>query len=57
MKNCNDFQIHQCIEWMREFEAAKDHGSSRLQTPQGQSCFQCKGKQCIIASKSLLLWV
>jgi len=32
MKNCNDFQVHRCIEYMRELEAAKDQGSSRLQT-------------------------
>jgi len=32
MKNCNDFQVHQCIECMRELEAAKDQGSSRLKT-------------------------
>ena len=32
MKNCNDFQVHWCIECMRELEAAKDQGSSRLQT-------------------------
>jgi len=43
MKNCNDFQVHQCMECMRELEAAKDQGSSRLQTSQGWSCFQCKG--------------
>jgi len=34
MKNCNDFQVHRCIECMRELEAAKDQGSSRLQTSQ-----------------------
>jgi len=28
---------------MRELEAAKDQGSSRMQTFQGRSCFQCKG--------------
>jgi len=27
MKNCNDFQVHRCIEYMRELEAAKDQGS------------------------------
>jgi len=43
MKNCNDFQVHRCIKCMRELEAAKDQGSSRLQTSQGRSCFQCKG--------------
>jgi len=32
MKNCNDFQVHRCIECMRELEAAKDQGPSRLQT-------------------------
>ena len=32
MKNCNDFQVHRCIECMGELEAAKDLGSSRLQT-------------------------
>ena len=29
MKNCNDFQVHRCIECMRELEAAKDQESSR----------------------------
>jgi len=43
MKNYNDFQVHRCIECMRELEAAKDQGPSRLQTTQGRSCFQCKG--------------
>jgi len=43
MKNCNDFQVHRCIECMGELEAAKDQGSSRLQTSQERSCFQCKG--------------
>ena len=43
MKNCNDFQVHRCIEWMGELEAAKDQGSSRLQTSHKRSCFQCKG--------------
>jgi len=38
MKNCNDIQVHQCIECMRELEAAKDQGSSRLQISQGRSC-------------------
>jgi len=42
MKNCNDFHVHQCIECMRELEAAKDQGSSRLQTSHRRSCFQCK---------------
>ena len=32
MKNCNDFQVHRCIECMGELEAVKDQGSSRLQT-------------------------
>jgi len=32
MKNCNDFQVHRCIESIRELEAAMDQGSSRLQT-------------------------
>jgi len=32
MKNCNDFQLHRCVECMRELEAAKDQGSSKLQT-------------------------
>jgi len=45
MKNCNDFQVHQCIDYMRELEAAKDQGSSRLQTSQRRSCFQCKGNR------------
>jgi len=31
---CDDFQAHRCIECMRELEAAKDQGSSRLQTSQ-----------------------
>jgi len=43
MKICNDFQVHLCKECMRELEAAKDQGSSRLQTSQGRSCFHCKG--------------
>jgi len=43
MKNCNDFQAHRCIECMRELEAAKDQGSSRLQTSQGRRCFRCEG--------------
>jgi len=34
MKKCNDFQVHRCIECMGELEAAKDQGSSRLQTSQ-----------------------
>jgi len=34
MKNCNDFQVHRCIECMGELEAAKDQGSSKLQTSQ-----------------------
>jgi len=38
MKNCNDFQVHRCIECMRELEAAKDQESSKLQTSQGRSC-------------------
>jgi len=42
MKNCNDFQVHRCTECMRELEAAKDQGSSRMQTSQGRSCFQCE---------------
>jgi len=44
MKNCNDFQVHRCTECMRELEAAKDQGSSRLQTSHKRSCLQCKGK-------------
>jgi len=45
MKNCNGFQVHRCIECMRELEAAKDQESSRarLQTSHRRSCFQCKG--------------
>jgi len=43
MKNCNNFQVHRCIECMRELEAAKDQGSSRLQASHRRSCFQCKG--------------
>jgi len=43
MKNCNDFQVHRCIECMRELEAARDQGSSRQQTSHKRSCFQCKG--------------
>jgi len=31
MKNCDDVQVHRCIECMRELEAAKDQGSSKLQ--------------------------
>jgi len=31
MKNCDEFQVRRCIECMRELEAAKDQGSSRLQ--------------------------
>jgi len=27
MKNCNDFQVHRCIECMGKLEAAKDQGS------------------------------
>jgi len=42
MKNYNDFQVHRCIECMRELEAVKNQGSSRLQTSLGRSCFQCK---------------
>ena len=42
MKNCNDFQVHPCVECMGELEAAKDQGSSRLQTSHKRSCFQCK---------------
>jgi len=30
MKNCNDFQVHRCIECMKEWEVAKDQGSSRI---------------------------
>jgi len=41
-KNCNDFQVHRCIKCMRELEAAKDQGSSWLQTSHKRSCFQCK---------------
>jgi len=43
MKNCNDFQVHRCIERMRELEAAKDRGLSRLQTSQERNCFSVKG--------------
>jgi len=43
MKNCNDFQVHRCITCMRELEAAKDQGSSKLQASQGRSCFTVKG--------------
>jgi len=43
MKNYNDFQVHRYIECMRELEAAKDQGSSRLQTSQGRIYFQCEG--------------
>jgi len=43
MKNCNDFQVHRCVECMRELEAASDQRSSRLQTSHKRSCFQCKG--------------
>jgi len=39
MKNCNDFQVHQCVECMRELEAVKDQGSSSLQTSDRRSCF------------------
>jgi len=38
MKNCDDFQIHRCLECMRELEAAKDQGPSRQQTSQGRIC-------------------
>ena len=43
MKNCNDFQVHRCIECMRELEATKDQGSSRLQTPIDEAAFSVKG--------------
>jgi len=38
MYYCDDFQVHRFIKRMREWEAAKDQGSFRLQTSQGQSC-------------------
>ena len=32
MNNCNDVQVHRCIECTRALEAAKDQGSSKLRT-------------------------
>jgi len=43
MKNCNGFQVHRCIECMEELEAAKDQGSSRLQTSINEATFSVKG--------------
>jgi len=43
MKNCNDYQVHRCIECMGELEAAKDQGSSRLQTSISEAAFSVKG--------------
>ena len=43
MKNCNDFQVHRCIECMRELEAAKDQGSSRLRPPKDEAAYRVKG--------------
>jgi len=46
MKNCNDFQVHRCIECMRELEVAKHQGpwgSFRMQTSQGRSAYSVKG--------------
>ena len=40
MKNCNDFQVHCCIECMRELEAAKDQGS---RPPIDEAAFSVKG--------------
>jgi len=43
MKNCNDFQIHRCVQCMRELEAAKDQGSSRRRPPIDETAFSVKG--------------
>ena len=43
MKNCNAFQVHRCIECTGELEAAKDQGSSRLQTSINEAAFSVKG--------------
>ena len=57
MKNCNDFQVHRCIECIRELEAAKDQGSSRLQCRPKDDAAYSVMEQCITVSRSLLLWV
>jgi len=41
--NCDDFQVYRFKKCMREWEAAKDQGSFRLQTSQGRSYFNIKG--------------
>ena len=43
MKNCNDFQVHRCIECMGDLDAAKDQGSSRLQNSINEADFSVKG--------------
>jgi len=43
MYYCDDFQVNRFIKCLSEWEAAKDHGSSRLQTSQGRSYLKCKG--------------
>ena len=48
MKNCNDFQVHRCIECMRELEAVKDQGSSRL---------QCVFGEAMASSSSVSFWL
>ena len=55
MKNCND----RCIECMGELEAAKDQGSSRLQTSMNETAFSVK-KQRFDWNKlvvTLLAWL
>jgi len=40
---CDDFQVHRFIKCMREWEAGKDQGSSRLQTSKGESAYFVEG--------------
>ena len=41
MQYCDDFQVHRFIKCLREWEAAKDQRSSRLQTTQGRNSLFC----------------
>ena len=43
MKNCNDFQVHRCIECMRELEAAKDQGNLGCRPPKDEAAYSVKG--------------